>query len=384
MAKRFVVEDHPLLLGKIIGNLISIELSARLVLENQKPGNLKALMNQLAHFKEGDWVDVSPISDPDGLRGVLNQYNASVEAAHPGLKLDTERIVFLRDALAHGRIFGVMDPKAGPYLRLLKFDKNKANGKVQVLLRIEMTREWFDETAALLSAAIEKIRKALDWESAELGSYSKPKPESSMPPTSQGTNKDDVGFKKLTAENWLKPDPVFLKTAAISVRDAFTLALTQNGKDIDLPEVVVPAEGWLESIHKAQLHTGVPKDIRSLFEAARAMFVYGYCFYPLCTLATEQMFRVVEAAISARCLGVAGAPKKKAPFEQKIEWLIQKGQLTKQKGTGLHAIRTLRNETSHPKHQMLVPPQVAGFMLMDLSTTINELFPRPEDKAATA
>jgi hypothetical protein len=198
------------------------------------------------------------------------------------------------------------------------------------------------------------------------------------------TEDEDIGHRKLTAENWLTPDPIFLKTAPITVEMFVELAMTHKVGNINLPGVIVPVAGWLESVFKAKLHRGVPVNIRRLFSAARGMFCYGYCFYPLCTLAGEQLLRVLEGAVSEACLGKAGAPKKKAPFERKIEWLIQTGAIDQTERKGLHALRTLRNTTSHPSHQMLVPPQLMGQMFMDLATTINGLFKWEQGKVASA
>lgn len=42
----------------------------------------------------------------------------------------------------------------------------------------------------------------------------------------------------------------------------------------------------------------VPKDIQVLFEVAKEAMVYGYYLYPLYNLATEQLYRVTEEAVT--------------------------------------------------------------------------------------
>jgi hypothetical protein len=170
MTTLFWWDTHALLLGKLTGNLLSIELSARImVAQQQAGGDLKSTRPKLPQLNEGDWVEITPISNNDSLSRALDNYNECVRPSSPELIVDTKAIVFLRDALAHGRAFGVTDKTSGPHLRLLKFSKEVQNGKVKVTLRVDMTKEWFDAQAAMLSAAVSKVAKALNFESKELG-----------------------------------------------------------------------------------------------------------------------------------------------------------------------------------------------------------------------
>ena len=80
-------------------------------------------------------------------------------------RIDIDPIVRLRDALAHGRAFGF---GTIANLRLLKFDRKRdANGKIPVALAEDMTNEWFIKNIIMLQKALEKIRKALDYEQRE-------------------------------------------------------------------------------------------------------------------------------------------------------------------------------------------------------------------------
>src|SRR5687767_6606690 len=100
-----------------------------------------------------------------------------------------------------------------------------------------------------------------------------------------GTDTIQHGFKKITIENWLTPDVPIIFPG-------------------------ITAELWIPEVLKPQLNASVPEQIQALFECARAMFIYGYLFYPLLTLAGQQCQRVTEAAVAAKCLAL-GLPERK-------------------------------------------------------------------------
>ncbi len=90
------------------------------------------------------------------------------------------------------------------------------------------------------------------------------------------------GMKKLALHNWREPDvPKFFS------------GLTE--------------EVWLREAMKPQLAAAVPEDVARLFEIARGSILYVWLFFPLLTLASEQLHRVQEAAVRARCK-IAGIP----------------------------------------------------------------------------
>jgi hypothetical protein len=139
----------------------------------------------------------------------------------------------------------------------------------------------------------------------------------------------DLGFKQLTADNWLKPDP------------ASTVFVTLQPDGQTRP---TSAEEWLEFMLEPQLGANVPEDVRRLFEAARSAMAYGYLFYPLYTLAAEQLFRVADAAIFHRCR-LLGYQERRRPGKQrdsldmKITWLTQQLRWSEEEQQQWHAIR---------------------------------------------
>jgi len=112
-------------------------------------------------------------------------------------------------------------------------------------------------------------------------------------------------------------------------------------------------------------------EVRKLFAVARGSIVYGYFFYPLLTLATEQLYRVVEAAVDYKCREM-GRYQPKEKFVKKIEWLMTQSVIADK--DSWEAIRYLRNEASHPKDQTIYSPGMVISVLESISECINSLF----------
>jgi hypothetical protein len=174
MVEMHWLEQHAFHLGKLVGNLITIELLARMVIALQEVGgNLRKVMPPLPAIKQGDMVDLTPLSNKEDMSWALEKYNSIVKNSRPELKVEVKEIVFLRDALAHGRAFGLNIPGAGLELRLLKFGrKPNRERKVPVSLRVDMTKEWFDNKNNLVTSSMDKIGAALNWGKIDFASYS--------------------------------------------------------------------------------------------------------------------------------------------------------------------------------------------------------------------
>jgi hypothetical protein len=112
---------------------------------------------------------------------------------------------------------------------------------------------------------------------------------------------NEFGYKRLTLENWLTVDPSWSGVSMSSSR-------------------LDPSEAWVYDLIQTALDPVVPIPIRKLFEIARGTLVYSLMFYPLLTLGTEQMLRVFDAAVSAKCKAM-NAPSKVQRFADKIKWL---------------------------------------------------------------
>lgn len=131
-------------------------------------------------------------------------------------------------------------------------------------------------------------------------------------------------------------------------------------------------EDWAEQFLEPSLDDRVPEEVRKLFEVARGAIAYGYFFYPLFTLANEQLYRVVEAAVSEKC-ALLGAPKRSS-FQDKIKFLLDRNVIADVDFPRWDAIRMLRNMSSHPERQNILPPGMVATTLYLVAQMINSLF----------
>jgi hypothetical protein len=154
----------------------------------------------------------------------------------------------------------------------------------------------------------------------------------------------DWGFKKLTVENWLEPDEISKLFVHLCTGEPVT------------------ANERAQSILEPSLLDSVPLPIQRLFEVARSALLYGYFFYPLYALGGEQLFRLAETAVNSKC-NALGIPAEKMSLRKRVDKLIQRGIIPEQEKVLWSSFWKVRNRTSHPSDQMLVPP---GDMIQNL------------------
>jgi hypothetical protein len=126
----------------------------------------------------------------------------------------------------------------------------------------------------------------------------------------------------------------------------------------------------------------VPKKVKSLVEVARASIIYGWFFYPLLTLGSEQCLRCLEAGARARCddLGLPASRKRKdgsllaATFNDHITQLVKAGLIAPAQEQRWTATRKLRNHSSHPTNQAIIMPSMAVATLNSCIQLLNDLF----------
>ncbi|MGQ0594284.1 MAG: hypothetical protein ACT4QB_17040 [Gammaproteobacteria bacterium] len=140
-------------------------------------------------------------------------------------------------------------------------------------------------------------------------------------------------------------------------------------------------DNWVQSVLDFDLLDKTPPEVQKLFEVARGSMAYGYFFYPLLTLATEQLYRVAEAAVDHKCREI-GRHKPKATFADKIKWLIEGSVIADE--SNWDAIRNLRNEASHPRSQTILSPGMVLGLLETVTECINSLFGGPEHPPVSA
>lgn len=166
----------------------------------------------------------------------------------------------------------------------------------------------------------------------------------------------EFGYKRLTPENWLQPDPI----SSLFVR-------VRNGL-IDTP---TPDE-WAEMFLRPQLASFVPEEVRALFNVARGVMAYGYLYYPLYELGIGQMYRVADAATVHKCnaLGAPGLPS----FHARIRWLRDQGVLSEAEADWWDATRRLRNWASHAQRPSVEPPGPVLGRVRRIVEAVNALF----------
>jgi hypothetical protein len=170
------------------------------------------------------------------------------------------------------------------------------------------------------------------------------------------------GLKEITPNNWLEPDDIikgFVRMSASGQVQSVT------------------SDDYLKAILGPKLLEIVPMDVKSLFEVARGAMIYGYFFYPLYTLAAEQLFRVAEAAVTHKCK-VLGLQKSNDKFKNKIDRLIDKKVIPSSELGRWDYVRKLRNIASHPESQSILTPGNAIGLLEDIVIQINSLFNVPD------
>lgn len=149
-------QEHAIRLGKLVGNLQSLEFGLRGVLaqgESSKASDAGSGLDAL-NFAVGSDVPETNITSYASLPRLVKLFNA--RANINGWDEVNVAVVELRDALAHGRT-----SSASPEfpLKLVKFDKPQ-NGRVRVTYSEIMDEAWFDRQMQMLRQAMNAIERA--------------------------------------------------------------------------------------------------------------------------------------------------------------------------------------------------------------------------------
>ena len=148
------LEEHAQLVGRLVGNLQSLEFALRAYLyEKKSPPHAPFASGQSLHsFNVGDIVPENAMTDYSTLGKLIERYNQGVEAR---FQVDSS-IVSVRDALAHGRV-SALDPAQD--LVLLKFEK-PSGGLTKVTYAQALTADWLKSQTTRIFGEIQKICKA--------------------------------------------------------------------------------------------------------------------------------------------------------------------------------------------------------------------------------
>lgn len=132
----------------------------------------------------------------------------------------------------------------------------------------------------------------------------------------------NLGFKELTNDNWLEPDA--------TMSEAFELE----------PEM------WMESVLEIQLNEKIPETVRNQYRMCQFSMVYGSLFYPILSLASEHLYRILENALDLKCKDM-GLATEKWTFDAKVDKLVEENVLDEQNGFLWHNVKNIRFFVSH-------------------------------------
>lgn len=154
------VDEYFQLMGTVLVNLQSLEFALRAFLYNKEVGPKSAnpeFEKTIYDFKEGDCVEENAFTNFDTLTELIKKYNDEIASVDKTLCTD-EKIVCIRDALAHGRVASE-SPSTKALQKLVKYDKPK-NGRVHVTHCIMLTKDWFGHQIHLVYENIKRVAKA--------------------------------------------------------------------------------------------------------------------------------------------------------------------------------------------------------------------------------
>lgn len=152
--------DHALRLGKLLGNLQSLEVLLRVYLLKVGSGAKGGGSARKPYWDlvEGEIVDEDEFSNYDTLGQLVKKYNDNIAHNDSTLVVDAH-VVDIRDLLAHGRVAGTAQDTAT--LKILNFTKPNG-GKAVVSASVLMDDAWFDKNILLCHDQIQKVGKAID------------------------------------------------------------------------------------------------------------------------------------------------------------------------------------------------------------------------------
>lgn len=148
------IDNHYLLLGKLVSNFQSLELALRVFLTHLPTA--RPCARDIYLQPVGTDLDASELTDHCYLSTLVRRYNDGVVQQGCGERIDAA-LVDVRNAVMHGRI--ALADSADPPLRLLQFSA-PAGGKVKVLFNQIMDEAWFVTQIKRCGAELLKVKAA--------------------------------------------------------------------------------------------------------------------------------------------------------------------------------------------------------------------------------
>lgn len=153
-----MADNHALHLGKLVGNLQSLEALLRFYLLKiaQKQTPPASAGPSYWRMSVGDVVPEDAFTNYDSLGALINKFNADVQSRDATLCIDSS-VVSVRDLLAHGRM--ASDSPDPSRLKIVKFDR-PTSGNVKVVAAALMDDAWFKTKNDLVFAQLEHVQAA--------------------------------------------------------------------------------------------------------------------------------------------------------------------------------------------------------------------------------
>ncbi len=134
-------------------------------------------------------------------------------------------------------------------------------------------------------------------------------------------------------------------------------------------------------IADADLHSGVPAEVRDYFETARRLHIYGLFVYEFFTLAADRALFACELALiekyKIRRPETAATRKRPPMLRELLKWAQSEGLLSSERDEArLLVLADLRNLAAHPEMNRIVMPPDSARMIASAASLINEVWGR--------
>jgi len=153
-------DEHYKLLGKLVGNLQSLEFILRGFLHglsSPRPDGIPYGTDWYS-FPVDHEVPLDEFTNYDTLGELIRKFNEEM-GRRSAPAIDGKGLVALRDALAHGRVSS--NSPVGD-MRLLKFSNHRRGDRVvRVVFNEQMTKAWFQDQIARVHRAILAVNKVM-------------------------------------------------------------------------------------------------------------------------------------------------------------------------------------------------------------------------------
>lgn len=169
-------------------------------------------------------------------------------------------------------------------------------------------------------------------------------------------------MKKITVENYFQPCEQIQAYGRLNLISGEVERVTE----VDI----------INLTNDINLNENVPDEVKSLFDASKALYAYGYLYWTFFTLAHEQAYKSFEAAVSYKYneifLSLYDIKGKPFSLAKKIRDLTKKGIMNNKNQLFYDAIRELRNMSFHPSRQSLYGHNIDA--IKNIANEINLIF----------